>query len=73
MYCKVCGNLFKQSPSNHLQGRGCPKCSYMFKNKKNNNEFYLKNILIEIDGEGHRKPCFGKNKKDKLERFKKTT
>ena len=22
MYCKVCGNLFKQSPSNHLQGRG---------------------------------------------------
>ena len=24
MYCKVCGNLFKQSPSNHLQGRGCP-------------------------------------------------
>lgn len=46
MYCKVCGNLFKQSPSNHLQGRGCPKCSYMFKNKKNNNEFYLKNILI---------------------------
>ena len=46
MYCKVCGNLFKQSPSNHLQERGCPKYSYIFKNKKNNNDFNLKNILI---------------------------
>lgn len=25
--CKTCGNRFWQSPSNHLQGQGCPKCA----------------------------------------------
>ena len=25
--CKKCNNIFEQKPSNHLQGRGCPKCN----------------------------------------------
>lgn len=25
--CNKCGKIYKQTPSNHLQGQGCPKCS----------------------------------------------
>ena len=26
--CKVCNNIFQQTPNNHLKGQGCPKCNY---------------------------------------------
>lgn len=27
--CKVCSNIFQQTPNNHLKGQGCPKCKYI--------------------------------------------
>ena len=34
---KECGNMFQQTPHNHLSGQGCPKCCY--KNRQNNYSF----------------------------------
>lgn len=33
--CNKCGNMFKQTPKNHLRGQGCPKCSCCGKPKEN--------------------------------------
>ena len=39
---KKCGNRFQQTPHNHLNGQGCPKCC--FKNRQNNYSFIEKAI-----------------------------
>ena len=37
---KKCNHKFQQTPHNHLQGQGCPKCCY--KNRKTNYSFITK-------------------------------
>lgn len=44
--CKEHG-IFKQRPSNHMDGQGCPKCNYNF--KSNTIEFIKKSVLIHGD------------------------
>lgn len=43
--CKIHG-IFKQEPSNHLRGNGCPNCTY---NNGNTKKFIEKAILIHGD------------------------
>lgn len=31
--CNTCKNVFEQTPSSHLSGRGCVKCSYVYRGK----------------------------------------
>lgn len=37
--CRICGNVYKQTPSNHLRGQGCPKC------KQSRGEKFIRNYL----------------------------
>lgn len=48
--CKKCGNVFKQTPTRHLQGYGCRNCAnnYNGLEKYENNETIL--YYVKIDG-----------------------
>lgn len=37
--CMICGNVYEQTPSNHLRGQGCPKC------KESHGERFIRNYL----------------------------
>lgn len=41
--CKICGNVYKQTPSNHLRGQGCPIC------KESHGERAIRNYLDKHD------------------------
>lgn len=42
--CKICGNIFEQTPLSHLHGNGCPICG---RNKANNSITLTKDEFIE--------------------------
>jgi hypothetical protein len=50
--CNTCGDTFEQTPHNHLQGKGCRKCSYKLrgnKNRKTKEQFILESQKIHTD------------------------
>ena len=50
--CNTCGDTFEQTPHNHLQGKGCRKCSYKLrgdKNRKTTEQFILEAQKIHTD------------------------
>jgi hypothetical protein len=65
IFCNDCGNLFYQSPSNHLSGNGCPICNeskgelrvakYL---NKNNIKFAKNKIFKTLKDKSYLKPDF---------------
>lgn len=50
--CRECGNVYKQSPSSHLQGRGCPLCANdKIREQKiiSNGEYIRRCIIKDVD------------------------
>lgn len=45
--CKKCGNIFQQTPNEHLHGSGCPYC--YGKNRLSNEEFIARSMEIHGD------------------------
>ena len=49
--CKKCGNIFKQTPNQHLSGRGCSRCKESHLEREL--ELFLKENGIEFDTHKH--------------------
>ena len=49
--CKNCGNVFQQLPKNHMNGQGCPNCSFSGEPREKRSKHFTDFIMKEYGNE----------------------